>query len=58
MPLKRHHRKDENDFHRISFLRLAEGGRIILVLRARLTDRPQRPGAPQIVAPISGKHAG
>jgi len=38
--------------HRIIYLRLAKGGRVTLVLRARELDRPQRPGAPQIVAPF------
>jgi len=42
---------------RSNFLRLAKGGRVILVPRARELDRPQRPGAPQIVAPFR-KHGG
>ena len=40
--------------YRIISVRLAKGGRIYLVLRARKLDRPQRPGAPLIVAPFSG----
>ncbi|WP_155837317.1 hypothetical protein [Aneurinibacillus terranovensis] len=45
------------DRRRSTFLRLAKGGRHSMVLRARSIDRPQRPGAPQIVAPL-WKHGG
>jgi hypothetical protein len=38
------------DQRRSIFLRLAKGGRVSMVLRARKLDRSQRPGAPQIVA--------
>lgn len=57
MPLTRHHQMMKMDYVDIINLRLAKGGRQSMVLRARVLDRPQRPGAPQIVAPI-WKHAG